>query len=67
MKITLHKDHAGNLMIYVPKKDLEETVVAQVHQENAHIFTLSNGWELSVPDLDIPFKTPQTVRAQRLA
>lgn len=66
MKITLHKDQAGKLMIYVPKKDLEEEVVAETHQDNAHIFTLSNGWELSVPNLETPFKTPQTVRAQRL-
>jgi nitrogen fixation protein NifT len=66
MKITLHEDSAGKLMIYVLKKDLEEEVVAQVRQDNVHIFTLSNGWELSVPDLEVPFKTPKTVRAQRL-
>lgn len=66
MKITLHTDHAGKLMVYVPKKDLEEEVVEQTQSDDAHVFTLSNGWELSVPGLGDTIKTPQTVRARRL-
>ena len=66
MKVTLHTDHDGKLMVYVPKKDLEEEVVKQTQTDDAHIFTLHNGWELSVPGLEDPIKTPQTVRAKRL-
>ena len=66
MKVTLHTDHDGKLMIYVPKKDLEEEVVKQTQTEDAHIFTLDNGWELSVTGLSEPFKTPKTVQAKRL-
>lgn len=66
MKITLHTDHAGKLMVYVPKKDLEEEVVEQTQSDDTHVFTLANGWELSVPGLGDPIKTPQTVRAKRL-
>ena len=66
MKVTLHTDHDGKLMIYVPKKDLEEEVVKQTQIDDAHIFTLHNGWELSIAGLSEPFKTPQTVQAKRL-
>ena len=66
MKIMLHTDRAGQLMVYVAKKDLEEPVVNQTQADDAHIFTLANGWELSVNGLTDPIKTPQTVRATRL-
>ncbi|MEM1367700.1 MAG: putative nitrogen fixation protein NifT [Cyanobacteria bacterium P01_H01_bin.15] len=66
MKVMLHTDRAGKLMVYVAKKDLEEEVVEQTQTNDAHIFTLSNGWELSVAGLSEPFKTPQTVQAKRL-
>ncbi|MBE7382421.1 MAG: putative nitrogen fixation protein NifT [Leptolyngbya sp. SIO1E4] len=66
MKITLHTDHAGKLMVYVPKKDLEEEVVGQTQADDTHIFTLSNGWELSVAGLGDSIKTPKTVQAKRL-
>ncbi|NJN31566.1 MAG: putative nitrogen fixation protein NifT [Synechococcales cyanobacterium RM1_1_8] len=66
MKITLHTNSSGQLMIYVPKKDLEEEVITQIQTDDAQIFTLSNGWQLSVDGLTSPFATPQTVRARRL-
>lgn len=66
MKVMLHTDRAGQLMIYVAKKDMEEEVVKQTQADDAHIFTLANGWELSVPGLSDPIQTPQTVRATRL-
>jgi len=55
------------LLVYVPKKDLEEAVVSQSHTDDAHVFTLANGWELEVEGLGEPIKTPQTVRAKLLA
>lgn len=67
MKITLHTDRSGNLMVYVPKKDLEEAVVTQTHQGNTHTFILENGWQLTVDDLAIPLQTPQTIRAKRIS
>ncbi len=66
MKVMLHTDRAGKLMIYVAKKDLEEEVVKQTKVDDAQIFTLANGWELSVAGLEEPIKTPQTVRATLL-
>jgi len=66
MKVMLHTDRAGQLMIYVAKKDLEEVVVQQTQVENDHIFTLANGWELAIAGLTEPFKTPQTLQAKRL-
>ena len=53
-------------MIYVAKKDLEEEVVKQTQTDDAQIFTLANGWELSVTGLEDPIKTPKTVQAKRL-
>lgn len=66
MKVTLHTDHDGNLMVYVPKKDLEEPVVGQSRTDDAHLFTLANGWELSVTGLEEPMQMPKTVNARKL-
>ncbi len=66
MKVMLHTDRGGQLMVYVAKKDLEEVVVKQTQTDDAHIFTLANGWELSVTGLSDPIETPKTVQAKRL-
>ncbi|MEM1251216.1 MAG: putative nitrogen fixation protein NifT [Cyanobacteria bacterium P01_H01_bin.21] len=67
MKVMLHTDRAGKLMVYVAKKDLEEEVVKQTKVDDSQVLTLANGWELSVTGLSEPIKTPQTVRARRLS
>ena len=67
MKVMLHTDRAGKLMVYVAKKDLEEEVVKQTKVDDSQVLTLANGWELSVTGLSEPIKTPQTVRATRLS
>ena len=67
MKVMLHTDRAGKLMVYVAKKDLEEEVVKQTDADDARILTLANGWELSITGLSDPIKTPQTVKAKRLS
>ncbi|MDY6937802.1 MAG: putative nitrogen fixation protein NifT [Cyanobacteriota bacterium] len=67
MKVMLHTDRDGKLMVYVAKKDLEEEVVAENEVDGDRIFTLANGWKLSVAGLSAPFKTPQTVQARRLS
>ncbi|MFZ5491816.1 MAG: putative nitrogen fixation protein NifT [Pseudomonadota bacterium] len=67
MKVMIRKDAAGSLSVYVPKKDLEEPVVAQEH---ANLWggnvTLANGWRLALPDLAADTRLPVTVEARRL-
>lgn len=67
MKVMLRQNSAGNLVVYVAKKDLEEEVVKQTEGEEGKIFTLANGWELAFPNLPEPLKLPQTVEARRIA
>lgn len=66
MKVMLHNGEDGTLMVYVPKKDLEEHVVSQSHEGDTIFVTLENGWELSINGLSNPLKLPQTVNAKRL-
>jgi nitrogen fixation protein NifT len=67
MKVMLRQNTAGHLIVYVPKKDLEEEVVKEEITEAGKIYTLANGWELSIPTLEEPIKLPQTIEAKRLA
>ncbi|WP_017298858.1 putative nitrogen fixation protein NifT [Nodosilinea nodulosa] len=66
MKVMLHSGENGTLMVYVPKKDLEEHVVSQNRDGDTTFVTLENGWELSIDGLAEPLKLPQTVNAKRL-
>jgi len=66
MKVMLHNGEDDTLMVYVPKKDLEEHVVSQSKDGDATIVTLENGWELSISGLAEPWKLPKTVNAKRL-
>ncbi|ANX02769.1 putative nitrogen fixation protein NifT [Immundisolibacter cernigliae] len=67
MKVMIRKDAAGSLSAYVPKKDLEEPIVAM---EKAQMWggqvTLANGWRLELPDLAADTRLPVTVEARRL-
>lgn len=68
MKVMIRKTSSGALSAYVPKKDLEEPIVAQ---ERAGLWggtiTLANGWTLALPDLDASTPLPITVEARRLS
>lgn len=68
MKVMLRRNAAGVLSVYVPKKDLEEPVVAQ---EKAQLWggtvTLANGWTLSLPEMAEGTTLPITVEARKLA
>lgn len=66
MKVMLRENSAGKLTVYVPKKDLEEEVVKQIDSEAGKVFTLANGWELEISNLDEPLKIPQTYEAKRV-
>ncbi|BAU07556.1 MULTISPECIES: putative nitrogen fixation protein NifT [Fischerella] len=67
MKVMLRRNNAGNLVVYVAKKDLEEEVVKETEGSEGKIFTLANGWELAFPNLPDPLVLPQTFEAKRLA
>ncbi|MEL6221537.1 MAG: putative nitrogen fixation protein NifT [Cyanobacteria bacterium J06627_8] len=67
MKVMLRENASGTLLVYVAKKDLEEEVVSQTREGENQIFTLSNGWELSITGLTDPIQLPKTVDAKRLA
>lgn len=68
MKIMLRRNSEGRLSAYVPKKDLEEPVVAQ---EKPGIWggwiTLANGWQLQMPEMAPETPLPITVEARKLA
>jgi nitrogen fixation protein NifT len=68
MKVMIRKTAAGALSAYVPKKDLEEPIVAQ---ELAGLWggtvTLANGWLLALPVMAADTKLPITVEARRLS
>lgn len=66
MRVMLRNNCAGHLVVYVPKKDLEEEVVSQADVEGDRVLTLANGWELAVSGWTDSLKLPQTVEAKRL-
>ncbi len=68
MKVMIRRSSAGALSAYVPKKDLEEPIVAQ---EKAELWggtvTLANGWTLALPEMAPGTSLPITVEARRLS
>lgn len=66
MKVMLRQNSIGHLIVYVPKKDLEEEVIKQEDTAEGKIYTLANGWELMMPVMEEPIRLPQTVEARRL-
>ena len=68
MKVMIRKTASGALSAYVPKKDLEEPIVAQ---ERAELWggsiTLANGWMLALPEMAAGTTLPITVEARRLS
>jgi nitrogen fixation protein NifT len=68
MKVMIRKSAAGVLSAYVPKKDLEEPIVAQDRPDlwGGNV-TLANGWVLSLPEMALGTSLPITVEARRLS
>ncbi|SEQ76206.1 nitrogen fixation protein NifT [Solimonas aquatica] len=68
MKVMIRKSADGSLSAYVPKKDLEEPIVAM---QNPGIWggtvTLANGWQLELPALAADTRLPITVEARKLS
>lgn len=67
MKVMIRKTNAG-LSAYVPKKDLEEPIVAHERAELwGGTITLANGWTLALPEMAADTALPVTVEARRLS
>ncbi len=68
MKLMIRKDSKGVLTGYVPKKDLEEPIIAMVKPGMwGGLVTLANGWQFDLPDLPADTPLPITVEARRMA
>ncbi|MBB5411196.1 MULTISPECIES: putative nitrogen fixation protein NifT [unclassified Paraburkholderia] len=68
MKVMIRKDSKGALSAYVPKKDLEEPIVAMVQPGMwGGLVTLANGWQLELPAMADDTPLPITVEARRIA
>lgn len=66
MKVMIRKSAAGVLSAYVPKKDLEEPIVAMERPGMwGGSVTLANGWELQLPEMAAETSLPVTVEARR--
>ncbi|CAL1239780.1 putative nitrogen fixation protein NifT [Candidatus Methylocalor cossyra] len=68
MKVMIRRNAAGELSVYVPKKDLEEPIVAQQNPGLwGGVVTLANGWELELPAMAADTTLPITVDARRVS
>ena len=68
MKVMMRRNSAGVLSAYVPKKDLEEPVVAQELEGLwGGTVTLANGWTLALPEMVAGTSLPITVEARKLS
>jgi nitrogen fixation protein NifT len=64
----IRRSSEGQLSLYVPKKDLEEPIVAMQNPEMwGGRITLANGWELELPAMAAGTTLPITVEAKRLS
>jgi nitrogen fixation protein NifT len=67
MKIMIRRSETG-LSAYVPKKDLEEPIVAMEKPGMwGGTVTLANGWCLALPEMSTDTKLPITVEARRMS
>lgn len=66
MKVMIRRNAAGVLSAYVPKKDLEETIVSMEKPEMwGGSVTLANGWLLALPAMAADTALPITVDARK--
>lgn len=66
MKVTIRKNAAGVLSAYVPKKDLEESIVSMEKPEMwGGSVTLANGWLLELPPMAADTALPITVDVRK--
>lgn len=66
MKVMIRRSEKG-LSAYVPKKDLEEPIVATEKETLwGGTVKLRNGWTLVLPDMPAETRLPITVEAKKL-
>jgi len=66
MKVML-RNAAGKMSVYVPKKDLEESVVeAEKESLWGGWIKLGNGWILDLPEMAADTRLPITVEARHV-
>jgi nitrogen fixation protein NifT len=66
MKVMIRRGDKG-LSAYVPKKDLEEPIVATERETLwGGSVTLRNGWTLMLPDMPAETRLPITVNARKV-
>lgn len=66
--VMIRKNDSGQMTLYVPKKDLEETVVSIEHETEEKWggqFTLADGSAYYIEPLTAPPTLPITLRAKR--
>lgn len=67
MKVMIRKSAKGDLSLYVPKKDLEEPIVAMQHPGMwGGTVTLGNGWLMELPEMAADTRLPITVEARKV-
>jgi nitrogen fixation protein NifT len=67
MKVMIRKSPEVGLSIYVPKKDLEEPIVAsQFEALWGGWIRIANGWVLELPQMADDTRLPVTVNARKL-
>ncbi len=65
MKVMI-RNAAGKMSVYVPKKDLEEAVVAAEKETLwGGWIKLGNGWILELPEMAADTRLPITVEARK--
>ena len=66
MKIMMRRSPEMGLSVYVPKKDLEEPVVAYEHESLfGGWIQMANGWVLDLPEVEDGVTLPCTVNARK--
>ena len=66
MKVMIRRTSTGALSAYVPKKDLEEPIVALEHETLwGGWVRLKNGWVLELPAMAADTRLPITVNARK--
>lgn len=67
MKVMVRKNAKGEASIYVPKKDLEESIVSSEKPDLwGGVVTLANGWQLELPEMAADTRLPITVEARHI-
>jgi nitrogen fixation protein NifT len=67
MKIMIRRLTDGRLSVYVPKKDLEETITEMERDTLwGGTVVLTNGWRLELPEMPESTALPVTVEAKRV-